>query len=399
MPDYVGGNRISLLRNGEQYFPALVAAIDAASSEIYLETYIYADDQTGSLIADALARAAARGVATHLLIDGFGGREFPARLRNKLIEAGVELLVFRPQISPWPFWKQKSRLRRMHRKLASIDGALAFVGGINIIDDYHAEAPTQPQFDYAVRVEGPLTARVREVAAGLWSRVAWATDGTRPARWRGLARLSRRAARRATPPAESDPKGQRAAMVLRDSLRHRSDIEDAYIEHIDGAQSEIFIANAYFFPGRRFRRALTKAARRGVRVTLFMQGLAEFAMLYYASWALYEPLLQAGVSIREYQLSVMHAKVAVFDRRVACVGSSNIDPLSLMMAREANVFVDDAVFAERLRADLQEAIDRGSTAVEVRSWTHLPLWQRLRVWLCYRCARLLLTFYGYDRMR
>jgi cardiolipin synthase len=399
VPDYVGGNRIALLRNGEQYFPALVAAIDAASSEIYLETYIYADDQTGSLVADALARAAARGVATHLLIDGFGGREFPARLQAKLGEAGVELLVFRPHISPWPFWKQKSRLRRMHRKLASIDGKLAFVGGINIIDDYHAEAPTQPQFDYAVRVEGPLTARVREVAAGLWSRVAWATHGTRPARWRGLARLKGRTARRASRADAGDPAGQRAALVLRDSLRHRRDIEDAYVEHIDNARSEIVIANAYFFPGRRFRRALTKAAQRGVRVTLFTQGLAEFALLYYASWALYEPLLRAGVSIREYQLSVMHAKVAVFDRRVACVGSSNIDPLSLMMAREANVFVDDAVFAERLRADLQEAIDRGSTAVEVRSWTQLPLWQRLRVWLCYRCARLLLTLYGYDRMR
>jgi cardiolipin synthase len=276
---------------------------------------------------------------------------------------------------------------------------LAFVGGINIIDDYHPEAPTQPQFDYAVRAEGPLAARLREVAVGLWSRVSWATYGARPARWRGLATLSGRTARRASRTAAGDPGGQRAALVLRDSLRHRRSIEDAYIEQINGARSEIIIANAYFFPGRRFRRALAKAARRGVRVTLFMQGLAEFALLYYASWALYEPLLHAGVSIREYQLSLMHAKVAVFDRRVACVGSSNIDPLSLLMAREANVFVDDAAFAERLHSDLSEAMERGSTAVEVRSWTRLPLWQRLRVWLCYRCARLLLAFYGYDRLR
>jgi cardiolipin synthase len=289
----------------------------------------------------------------------------------------------------------------MHRKLASIDGAVAFVGGINIIDDYHAEG-THPA---AVRLrgarQGPLATRVREVAAGLWSRVSWATYGARPARWRGLATLSDRTARRASPPASppaaGDAGGQRAALVLRDSLRHRRAIEDAYIEHISSARSEIIIASAYFFSGRRFTRALAKAARRGVRVTLFMQGLAEFALLYYASWALYEPLLHAGVSIREYQLSLMHAKVAVFDRRVACVGSSNIDPLSLLMAREANVFVDDAAFAERLHSDLNEAMERGSTAVEVRSWTRLPLWQRLRVCLCYRCARLLLAFYGYDR--
>jgi cardiolipin synthase len=399
--EYSAGNSVTLLRNGELYFPALVSAIDAARSEIYVETYIYADDQTGSLIADALARAAVRGVATHLLIDGFGGRDFPRRLREKLSEAGVRLLVFRPQISPWPPWRQKTRLRRMHRKLASIDCSVAFVGGINIIDDYHPEAPTRPQFDYAVRVEGPIAARVREVAAGLWARVAWAASGSRLRRLPGIARMSGRAARAPAPPPTAPPHtgGQRAALVLRDSLRHRRDIEQAYFDHIDEAREEILIANAYFFPGRRFRRALAAAARRGVRVTLLAQGLPEFVLLYYASWALYDPLLAAGVRIYEYQPSLLHAKVAVFDRRVACVGSSNIEPLSLLMAREANVFVDDPAFAQSLRADLQDAIEHASTPVQVRSWTRLPFRQRLRVWLSYRVARLLLAVYGYDRFR
>ncbi|MFY9315773.1 MAG: phospholipase D-like domain-containing protein, partial [Burkholderiales bacterium] len=183
MPEYVAGNRLALLRSGEQYFPALAAAIDAARTEIFLETYIYADDETGSLIADALARAAARGVATRLLIDGYGARDFAPRFRAALESAGAEVLVFRPQVSPWPFWKQKSRLRRMHRKLASIDGAVAFVGGINVIDDFHTPHPSPPQFDYAVRIEGPLVAQVRAAAARLWARVSWATFGRR---WPGL---------------------------------------------------------------------------------------------------------------------------------------------------------------------------------------------------------------------
>jgi cardiolipin synthase len=390
--DYYPGNRVTLLRNGEQYFPALVAAIDAARTEVYVESYIYADDQTGSLIADALARAAARGVATHLLIDGFGGRNFPDRLRSALAGAGAQLMVFRPEISPWPLWKQKSRMRRMHRKLASVDGKVAFVGGINIVDDYQPEAPTQPQFDYAVRVDGPLAARVRDVAAGLWARVAWAHSGTR-LRWKRAAQPPR------PEPAAAEPGGQRAALALRDSLRHRRDIEDAYIEHINDAREEIVIANAYFFPGRRFRRALAGAAQRGVRVILLVQGLAEFVLLYYASWALYESLLQAGVRIHEYRPSLLHAKVAVFDARVACVGSSNIDPLSLLMAREANVFVDDRAFAGSLREDLLRAVERESAAVQVRSWTRLPFMQRLRVWTCYQIARLLMTIYGYDRLR
>jgi hypothetical protein len=136
MADYVGGNRLQLLRSGAQYFPALVAAIDAARAEVFLESYIYADDETGSQVADALARAAARGVATRLLIDGFGARDFAPRFRAMLSMANAEVLVFRPAVSPWPFWKQRSRLRRMHRKLACIDGAVAFIGGINVIDDY-----------------------------------------------------------------------------------------------------------------------------------------------------------------------------------------------------------------------------------------------------------------------
>src|SRR5512134_1758005 len=161
---HLDGNRLTLLRNGEQYFPALVEAIDAARVEVFLETYIFADDETGSLVADALARSAARGVATHLLIDGYGAKDFAPRFRRMLAEAGAEVLVFRPQVSPWPFWKQRGRLRRMHRKLASVDGRVAFVGGINIIDDFDSPDVSLPRYDYAARIEGPLALRVRAEA-------------------------------------------------------------------------------------------------------------------------------------------------------------------------------------------------------------------------------------------
>ena len=186
MPEYVEGNRLTLLKNGEQYFPALVEAIDAAREEIFLESYIFASDETGSLIADALARAAARGVATRLLLDGFGAKDFALRFRRMLAEAGAEVLVFRPRVSPWPFWKQRGRLRRMHRKLASIDGAVAFVGGVNVIDDIDTLDPAPARYDYAVRIEGPLAGRIRAAAVRLWTRVSWATFGHR---WPGFAML------------------------------------------------------------------------------------------------------------------------------------------------------------------------------------------------------------------
>jgi cardiolipin synthase len=213
--DYVGGNRLTLLKNGGQYFPALVAAIDAATVEVFLETYIFADDRTGNAIADALARAASRGVATHLLIDGFGGHDFAPRFRDLLSKANAEVLVFRPAISPWPPWRQRSRLRRMHRKLASIDGAVAFVGGINIIDDYDTPDQTPPRYDYAVRIEGPLAARVRAEASKLWTRVSWATFGRRWRSWPGFAALTGRGPPNYMPAPENACGGNRAALCAR----------------------------------------------------------------------------------------------------------------------------------------------------------------------------------------
>jgi cardiolipin synthase len=396
VPDYVGGNRLQLLRNGEQYFPALVAAIDAARQDVYLETYIFADDETGTLVSEALARAAARGVATHLLVDGFGAKDTAPRFREIFAKCGVEMLVFRPQVSPWPLWKQRSRLRRMHRKMACVDGTVAFVGGINIINDYDTPGMTPPRYDYAVRVEGPLAARVRDEASRLWTRVSWATLGRRWRSWPGFSVLTRRAPRQ-TPAAPAPiPGGQRAALVVRDSLRHRRDIEEAYLERIEAARDEVVIGVAYFFPGRRFRIALARAAHRGVNVTVLLQGKVEYTLLYYAARALYRPLQLTGVNIHEYHRGFLHAKVAVFDGRAACVGSSNIDPFSLLLAQEANVFVDDAEFAGQLRASLHEAIENGSLAIPRRR-RHLPLLLRARIWFSYRLARLLLHFYGYDR--
>ena len=396
MPDYVGGNRLTLLKNGEQYFPALVAALDAAKVDVFLETYIFADDETGTQIAEALARAAARGVATHVLVDGFGAKDTAPRFREVFAKSGVELLVFRPQVSPWPLWKQRSRLRRMHRKLASADGEVAFVGGINIINDYDTPGMTPPRYDYAVRVEGPLAARVHAEASKLWTRVSWATLGRRWRRWPGFAALRRSAPRQAPAAPAPVSGGQRAALVVRDSLRHRRDIEAAYLEQIEAARDEVVIACAYFFPGRRFRIALARAAHRGVNVTVLLQGKVEYTLLYYAARALYRPLQLAGVKIHEYHRSFLHAKVAAFDGRVACVGSSNIDPFSLLLAQEANVFVDDAGFAAELRASLHDAIENGSMAIPRRR-RHLPFLLRARIWWSYRFARLLLHFYGFDR--
>ena len=377
--EFTGGNKLQLLTNGSAYFPALRQEIDAARDEIYLETYIFDDDETGISIATALARAAWRGVSVHVLVDGFGSKEMFKQTRALLLDAGVQVLIFGPKTSPLTL--RRNRLRRLHRKLVVVDARVAFVGGINIIDDMHTPRHTPPRYDYAVRIEGPLIASVLEQSERLWRRVAWASLRHGQQRHRIV---------------NAAPVGQqRAALVVRDNLRHRSDIEDAYLDAIEQAREEIIIANAYFFPGARFRHALRRAAERKVRVMLLLQGRIEYALLHYASRALYGPLLDAGVEIYEYHKSFLHCKVAVIDRRWATVGSSNIDPFSLMLAREANVVVYDAQFSQELHQSLLDHMKDGAKVVAKKVWSRKPLCLRVLIWGAYGCARLLMGVAGY----
>lgn len=378
--ELLDGNRLTLLEAGTAYFPALEAAIASARHEVYLETYIFADDTTGRRIARALSEAAAQGVRTHVIIDGLTVKRYSGGIRERLLAANVSLGIYRPDITPRDL--RRTRLRRLHRKIAVIDGRVAFVGGINIIDDMHTPGHKPPRYDYAVRVEGPLVAEIRAEADRLWRLVALSNFK----QWWDAP----------PPPARPEAAGfQRAAFLVRDNFRHRSDIEDAYLAAIDSANEEIIVASAYFFPGLAFRRALIAAARRGVRVIVLLQKRVEYVLLHYASRALYGQLLDAGVQIHEYETSFLHAKVAVVDGRWATVGSSNIDPLSLLLAREANVVAEDRKFAQELRERLMERIHHGAVPVSRPRWRKKPLGMRVRIWIAYGVARLLIGWFGY----
>lgn len=380
-PQFFNHNALRLHNSGAQYFPALLAAIEGARTDIHLETYIFADDATGREVAAALMRAAGRGVTVRVVVDGFGGREFPRTLMPALRAAGVNVLIYRAELAPLSV--RRRRLRRLHRKLAVIDGRIAFIGGINIIDDGNSPLPDSPRHDYAVQVSGPLLRPIVKTTRRMWEMVSWANFKRRL--------LAVRPCRPMAAPAGS----QRAALVLRDNLLHRRDIEEAYLEAINAAQHDILIANAYFLPGARFRHALADAARRGVRVRLLLQGRVEYRLQHYATQALYGSLMAGGIRIYEYHRSFMHAKVAVIDDRWATVGSSNIDPFSLLLAKEANVIADDADFAAELRGHLEAAINNGARELLPSRWRQLPLLSRLLRWASYQAVRLLLGVAGY----
>jgi len=377
----LSGNRIQLLETGRAYFPALLEAIQHAQQEVLLEVYIFEPDSTGLQFMEALRSAAMRGVRVRLMVDGFGSRRFVEDAIPDLSVAGVEIFVFRREIRMLSLGR--NRLRRLHRKLSVIDGRIAFVGGINIIDDVAPGRQMFPRFDFAVRMEGPIVVRVHRTMTRLWRLMSWASFRRRPGGIRWVQPERRRVGE------------MRAAFVVRDNLGHRRDIESAYLQVISQAEQEIVLANAYFFPGRSFRHALQEAARRGVQVTILLQGRVEYWLLYHATRVLYAELVGAGVRIVEYRKSFLHAKVAVVDGKWATVGSSNIDPFSLLLAREANVIVQDSGFSAELRGSLMRAILEGGVEITAEQLQRQHFWQRLTSWLAYGILRAAMGLAGY----
>jgi cardiolipin synthase len=395
-----GGHSVDLLTTGQAFFPALVAAVDAARREVHLETYIFHEDNVGEAVLAALERAAQRGVAVYLVVDGIGTPDVPLAWQERMRHSGVQWQQFSPLGSMGLLIP--GRWRRLHRKLCVVDRELGFCGGINILDDFfelnHGVQSTA-RLDFAVQVRGPLVDDMYLAVSQFWQRL----QATRRLE-QGQFRQARRALEHWTvlprPTGATEPvsptAGMRAALLVRDNLRNRTRIERAYRHAIAHARQEVLIANAYFLPGAKLRRALVHAVQRGVRVRLLLQGRYEFFMQYHAAKPFYSALLQAGVEIHEYQAGYLHAKVAVIDGKWATVGSSNLDPLSLLLAREANVVVEDAAFASALQEPLDAAIRLHSVQLNQAQFAHRPFWQRLKDRLAYGLMRLTLFLSGND---
>ena len=390
------GHALRLLPGSGSYFPALIAAIDAAERTVRLETYIFDFTGTGADVAHALQRAAGRGVRVQVVADGFGTGPVPPAWEERFLASGVEWRVFARLRWFGMLWP--GNWSRLHRKLCVVDAKVAFCGGINILDDLydpnHGKLEA-PRFDFAVEVRGPLVAQVEDATRRMVLRMRALSD-VRHARLAGALDSVRafRASATASGPSPETQSHARAAIVFRDNLLHRGAIERAYRRAIGTAREEVIIANAYFVPGGKMRRALIATAQRGVKVRLLLQGRYEYFMQYYAARPVYGALLRAGVEIHEYSPSFLHAKVAVVDGHWATVGSSNLDPLSLLLAREANVIVEDAAFAARLREQLVQAMQAQGQPMNAGEFERRPLRQRLLEYVALALMRMALFVQG-----
>lgn len=389
---------LELLEGSTQFFPALIACMDAAKHTVQLETYIFDLATSGADVAHAMERAAQRGVTVRLVVDGFGTPALPAEWMTRFQAAGVQTMIFEPIVTLGVFIPRQ--WRRLHRKLCVVDGEVAFCGGINILDDFYdpnSGPLAAARFDFCVRVTGALALTIHAITCQLWERMSAGRFDTRNSSNRVLTAidfLTRQPRRYKFRRNQTHSLQPTAYLLLRDNLTHRANIERAYLKAIGEARQEIIIANAYFLPGAKLRKALVHAAKRGVKVQLLLQGKYEYFMQYHAARPVYGSLLAAGIEIHEYSPSYLHAKVAVIDGLWATVGSSNLDPLSLLLAREANIVVQNKDFATQLRERLIEAMQTEGKQIDADEFSNRPLTQRIRDRIAFALMRAGLWIIG-----
>ncbi|MGE5451715.1 MAG: cardiolipin synthase ClsB [Acidobacteriota bacterium] len=408
-PVFTGTNELQLLKGGQAFFPALCTHIAQARETIWLAMYLISPHGESGAVLQALQEAAQRGVRVLLVADGVGSHDAPASMWEALRSAGVHVVIHRPFHQFWGVFRT-SEWRRMHLKLCVIDEAVSFIGGINLIDDrydLHNGWSQAPRLDYAVQIKGPACTPVQHTIKAMWTRAQFGKDW-RDELWpwmqdahrmRRLQDLWRQARMRLTPDeqapfikAANNPHPTRCAFVLRDNLRQRRTIERAAIQAIKQAQREVDIVTPYFYPGRRLRLALRHAASRGVRVRLLLQGKVDLPIAGLAARVLYDELMAHGVEIHEYQPAFLHAKVLRVDDDWATIGSSNLDPLSLVLNMEANVIVRDKAFVQALTASLAEDFEASQVVLAAshqRSWA-----DRVGHWLFKASAKLYLRLAG-----
>lgn len=372
------GNHFTLLENGEEFFPRVFSCIANAQKEVVLETFILFEDKVGLALHEALTTAARRGVQVDVTIDGWGSPELSPAFIGSLCEAGVRLHVFDP--GPRPFGLRPNMLRRMHRKIVVVDGQVAFMGGINYSADHLADYGPEAKQDWSVEIRGPIVADIHRFAHANLAAGTRHNPARRWWRWRRQVRSS---------PDQLPRAGtSRAMLVSRDNSYHTTDIEKQYRIAIRAARKRIVIANAYFFPGYRLIRDLRRAARRGVDVTLILQGTPDMAIVKVGASALYSHLAKAGVRIFEYCDRPLHGKVALVDDEWTTVGSSNLDPLSLQLNLEANVVIRDRAFNQQLYDRLQQLMRTSCRQIAYEELENAGWLQVLRSFIAFHLVRL-----------
>ncbi|MEJ7610516.1 MAG: phospholipase D-like domain-containing protein [Ferruginibacter sp.] len=377
-------NKVKLIPGGKEYFELLLELINKATDSIHLQTYIYDDDETGSIIAVALKAAAKRNVSVYLLTDAYASRVMSQKFIDDLRESGIHFKFFEPFFRSKYFYFS----RRMHHKVFVADAKFALTGGINIANRYN-DMPGMPAWiDFSLYAEGEIAGELCVLCWKAWNDFP-ATMGITPCEERKLLFDFK------------DDERSRVRMRRNDWVRRKNEISETYIEIFTNARSHITILCSYFLPGKMIRGLLRNAAERGVEIKVIIAGPSDIMLAKHAERWLYDWLLRNNIKLYEYKAAVLHAKVAVCDSEWLTIGSYNINNISAYASIELNVDVDKRDFAAGVEQTLQTIIQHECAALtkEVHIQTKNIFIQFIR-WCSYQFIRIviyLFTFYFKQR--
>lgn len=354
LDEYVPGNKLTLFFRGADLYPAMADAIENAKESVNLETYIWGGDAVGRTFAELLARASRRGVRVRLIYDSVGSIDMDPVVETMMRNAGVQILEYHP-MAPWrPRWAWN---KRAHRKILVCDGKVGFTGGMNVCSEHAPKSEGGQDWpDAHARVEGPAAHELERLFRAVWHKET--------GRWFDSAA-----------PVGYAPGPSQVRIVGNHEILKRFVIREGYVNALSAARTEVAIANSYFVPDFRIRRALTRAARRGVSVRVLVPGHSDIRSVWYAMRATYAPLLARGVRIFEWQGPMMHAKAVAVDRKWAAVGSYNLDHRSLRHNLEANLQTVDEAFAAELMRNFETGV-AGAREVVAADWSRRPWTER-----------------------
>ena len=325
-PPLLEGNKVEVLLNGDQIFPAMLKAIREAEHTITLETYIYWSESIGKEFSDALIERARAGVKVHVMLDFVGSMKMDNAAMDAMKAAGIKLQRFHKPV----WWKLTKLNNRTHRKVLVVDGKIGFTGGVGIADQWRGAGQDKKHWrDTHFRVEGPVVGQMQAVFNDNWTKATGTVlDG--PTYFPPLAPSGGHAAQMFS----SSPSGGSESMLL------------MYLMSITAAKSTIHLSASYFVPDELTIKALVAAAKRGVKVRILTPGeIIDSKIVRAASHESWGPLLAAGIEIAEYQPTMYHVKALVVDSLMVSVGSTNFDNRSFSLNDEANLNVLDAQFA------------------------------------------------------
>ncbi|UAY51559.1 phospholipase D-like domain-containing protein [Ferruginibacter albus] len=375
---YTADNKIKLIHGGKEYFDTLLTLFDKAAFSIHLQTYIFEEDETGRLVADALIKAATKGIKVFVLVDGYASQGLSKHFVQQLKQSGIFFRWFEPVLRSRHFYFG----RRLHHKVVVADGYYSLVGGINISNRYNDMPNENAWMDWALYSEGEVNKKLYQVCRALWNKSGWGKKRNFPS----------------VSTIDTSTENECLVAIRRnDWVRGKNEITKSYVRTIREAQSNVIIMSSYFLPGRLIKRSLALAAKRKVKVVVIATGKSDVTLAKHAERHIYRWLLKNGIELYEYRSNILHSKLSVCDGEWITVGSYNVNNISAYASVELNMDVLDSEFVKEAEKMLQAIIaadcERITEADFIRHNNFIKrIWQQI----CYNLVRVifyLFTFY------